>query len=160
MIGDNPSVVRKPVSKTSWTEKAFQDKFNDVYHDKFELMACNQDFHTFDFWLLNIGQPDIMPKIIELKCHIGKKCYDRPLVGCDFIKIQKLRNLAVGTKAYVFHLFEDGCLVQDVDERIVNFRKTTWNDQEVLLGLVSVHNVEKKLSIGLEHLRPQQALTV
>ena len=155
MIGDNPTTIRIPKSKTSWTEKAFQEWFNATFENRFELMSCSQDFHTFDFWMLNVGQPDVQPRIIELKAHIGKKGLDRAFVGCDFIKIQKLRNLCIGTKAYVFHLFEDCVLIQDVDTRITQFKKTTWNDQEVLLGLISVHNIDRKFSVGLANLRPQ-----
>lgn len=159
MYNDFPTVVRKmtPKPKISWTEQAFLEVFNKKYEGVYELMACNQDYHTFDFWLIFKNDPNIMPRIVELKLHRDKNSYDRNLVGCDLIKLQKLRSLAVGTKAYVFHLFSNETLVQNVDQTVHELRKTVWDGNEVLLALVLKSSVEKTIPIGLSDLRPQSS---
>jgi hypothetical protein len=155
MIGDTPTVVRRPVSKTAWSEKAFQTWFNDNLSG-WKLMLCSQEFNAFDFWLID-EHANSQPKLVELKAHLGKLHTDRDLVGCDFIKIQKLRSLSLGTKAFVFHLFEDCVLIQDVDTEIKLFRQTEWNGNDVLLGLIARTSCEKKLSVGLKDLRLQSS---
>lgn len=155
MIGDNPSIVHKPKheSKSSWTEKALLNWFNKHYEGQMELMACNQDYQTFDYWMTDLVNPSKMPRIVELKCHPNKKSTDRELVGCDFVKLQKLRGLSVGTKAYIFHLFEDIVIIQDVDVQATNFIKTTWNFTQILLALVYAKDCAKRLPVGLVDLR-------
>ena len=157
MQNDQPSIVRKmtPKPKISWTEQAFLEAFNKKYADSYELMACNQDYHTFDFWLMSKNSPNLMPRIVELKLHRDKHSHDRGLVGCDVIKLQKLRALSVGTKAYVFHLFLNETLVQNVDQEFHELRKTVWDGNEVLLALMSISSVERTIPIGLSDLKSQ-----
>lgn len=156
MIRDNPTVIHKPRSKTSWTEEKFLTWFNAKYADRYELMPCNQDFQSFDYWMLDLRDPQKIPRIIELKAHIGKLHTDRPRVGCDLIKLQKLRGLSVGTKAYIFHLFEDATLVQSIDQPVAELRKTVWNDSEILLALVERVDCASLIAVGLRDLRPEQ----
>jgi hypothetical protein len=151
VIGDRPQVIKK--AKLSWTE----DLFAQVYNQEskiYRLVACNQDYHTFDFWL--VDKDEIRPpKIVELKAHY-KPSSQRAMVGCDFIKIQKLRSLAVGTKAYIFHLFEDETLIQDVGDTLDSYREIIFNDRPVILGLMRRERLKSIGSIGLDRLRKIQ----
>lgn len=151
MIGDNPQVIKKQRSKTAWSESLFLKAFNHSSRS-WRLLACEQDFNTFDYWMIDVtGQKP--PRIVELKAHIHSSSGDRNLIGCDYIKLQKLKSLAVGTKAYVFHLLEDVTLVQDVETPIDIYKEIEFRDRPVLLGLIKRDKVKNEYPIGLKDLR-------
>jgi hypothetical protein len=162
MQGDNPTIIKLPTKtpfvKSSWTESAFEKAFNQIFVNKYSLLKCSQDYNTFDFWLLNLSDPRQMPAMIELKTHLSVKHDDREMVGCDLIKANRMKSLAVnGCKAYVFHLFKDLTLVQDIDTPIANIRKVEWANKEVLLALISRQSAVQKIGIGLDYLLTQQS---
>ena len=162
MQGDNPTIIRLPRKKsqiTSFIEDSFQAAFNSLFHNKYELMSCSQDYNTFDFWMVEPSKQEIAPRIIELKAHLNKNFEDREMMGCDLIKLQKLRSLSIdGIKSYIFHVFEDATLVQDVNTPVRSYRRTIWSNKEILLALVPRQTAVQKISIGLKDLREQQKI--
>lgn len=151
MVGDNPTVFSKPRHHEDWSEKAYADYYNSK-HTNFQLLHCNQAFHAFDFWMLD-ELNHTKPRLIELKSHPNKKSSDRYMVGCDLFKLQKLKSLALDSKAYVFHVFEDETLIQDVDTEIDEYKKYVYNGETKILGLIRYEHVLARIPIGLQHLR-------
>lgn len=155
MVNDSPTVIRKQsISKTGWYEKPFLSWFNRTFATC-KLLSCSQDFSTFDYWMLDSNQTS-PPKLIELKAHPNKLHTDRDFVGCDLIKLLKLRSLSFGHDAKIFHIFEDVCLIQDINTEITRYVETVWGGHTVLLALVPRLSCEKQLTVGLRDLKNQQ----
>lgn len=151
MIGDTPQVIRK--AKVSWTEELFAEVYN-VESRSYRLVLCSQDYQTFDYWLVDKSglRP---PAVVELKAHY-KFSTERQHVGCDLVKIQKLRSLSMGSKGYIFHLFEDCTLIQDVEQPIDKFLEIEYSGKPVILGLVRGEMLKSISSVGLARLRKIQ----
>lgn len=148
MIGDKPAVFKR--SKVGSSEAIFAEVYN-LESANYRLLACNQDFSAFDFWLMDKNEK-LPPRLVELKTHF-RHSYIRDMVGCDFIKVQKLRSLAAGTKAYIFHLFTDMTLIQDVDQPLDEYREIMYGGRPIILGLVNRDKLKVMHSIGLDRLQ-------
>lgn len=138
--------------KESWTEDLFLDVFNE-FHPKFYLLKCSQDYNTFDYWM--VEQNEREAHIVELKCRPGKKAFEDRYAMLDYLKIVKLRALAIGLNVYVFFLYEDKTLIFDTAWVIDKFRETIWNNNSALLAGWFAEKA-KSIPIGLKDLRKIQ----
>jgi hypothetical protein len=153
MFNDRPQVITKPISKESLTESLFLEKFNAKYSKTHKLVRCHQDFNTFDYWLIDLLKPNSIPKLVELKHHTQRDLKNTKFIGCDLIKLQKLKAQSQDTKAYVFHLLEDVTLIQDATTPIDQIKEITYKGQQVLLGLIMVQKCIKTIDFGFQNLQ-------
>ena len=118
----------------------------------FRLIWAGNDYSHFDFWLMP-SNPQQPPRLVELKYHRNKLSTDREYFGCDLLKIQRLLMLKPpGSKAYVFHLFQDQTLVQDCETPVERYVETEFAGQTVVLGLIHRRHALMQLSIGADDL--------
>ena len=153
MFNDRPQVIKKHISKESLTEALFLEKFNAKYSKTRRLIKCNQDFNTFDFWLIDLLQPNAIPKLVELKHHIKRDSKTTKFIGCDLLKLQKLKAQSLDTKAYVFHLLEDATLIQDVETKVDKIQQIVYKGQDILLGLIMIQKCIKTIDFGFQDLQ-------
>jgi len=153
MQSDRPQVITKHISKESLTEALFAEKFNAKYSKTRRLVKCNQDFNTFDFWMIDLLQPNAIPKLVELKHHTQRNSKNTKLIGCDLLKLQKLKAQSLDTKAYVFHLLDDVTLIQDAETPIDKIQQIVYKGQDVLLGLIMIQKCIKTIDFGFQDLQ-------
>lgn len=152
MHSDQPQTIVKKQSKAPAVERLFLERFNAQYAKQYRLVLCSQDFSTFDYWMFDVRKPKAMPYLVELKHHKSRDISKTNLIGCDLIKIQKLKAYSQDTRAFVFHLLNDGLLIQDVTTPLDDIRDIIYQGRSVVLGLIKLSNCVKQLSLGYQDL--------